>query len=664
MTARYRAFKDWIVRLQLVISVFCCTRAFFWVAASASFAFVDGKPTYEIGSNTSDSRGLVDANEPFPRIVNGVEVRPMRYPYVAILNQAHVLKCGGVLIAEDIVLTAAHCSESINEVQLGRHNRSDETEAYESLVVETLITHPRYYRNRFLDTDPHDFAVAKLFGRSQTATPIKMNTDPHTPVRDQQLYVFGWGSVDPYDLTAQSDVLLGASAYYLPNEECKTFVGTFGAHEVDYRRYVIDASLCATNFEEGSDSCRGDSGSGLILKGRDPSEDLLVGIVSAGFGCANPTLPAIYARVSEVHGWIREKVCELSAAPPAEFDCPVPDPPLITSAPCDDSSVGQEEPCEPEVTLTISLRLDSRPEEQGWVLRKKNDRGVWATEAERPIFSYNQTHSWSLVTEVVSARKNYDYEFVLFDSFGDIGGVEVTIVDERGNELLSVDPSIAIPAQKRYNMSFGFTVGEPPTSAPTSSGSSSMTTISSYESTPIGSFLSIVILFDAFPENIGFQLEKWNDETTVMAGGEETNGDFELVNAVYPGSFSSDLAEATTTVTIPLQLPRIENETYRFTMTSNEGRGFESGGYKVWLGEPSEGDFLFGGDQFYLEDTNVFYLEPEFIEPFDSNDDISMATHDSLDQPTDASSSKIWSGIVSIFSVLILSLVFCVMQLC
>eukprot|EP00536_Pseudo-nitzschia_multiseries_P013321 jgi/Psemu1/211261/e_gw1.560.29.1 len=328
-TRSHREFYGWIFRLQLlVVSVFCCccTRtAFFWPVFAA---FADGKPARGVtvntntntNTNTSDLRGLLadadaDADaisEPSPRIVNGVEVTTMRYPYVAILNQGHVLKCGGVLIAPDIILTAAHCSESVNEVQLGRHNRSDTTEEYESLIVESLVTHPRYYRNRFLDTDPHDFAVAKIFGRSRTAMPIAINSDPNTPVPDQELHVFGWGSVDPNDLTAQSDVLLGASAYYLPNEECKTFVGNFGAHKVDYRRYVIDVSLCARNFEEGSDSCRGDSGSGLVREGRDASEDLLVGIVSAGFGCANPTLPALYARVSEVHEWIRDQVCEMS----------------------------------------------------------------------------------------------------------------------------------------------------------------------------------------------------------------------------------------------------------------------------------------------------------------------------------------------------------------
>lgn len=33
--------------------------------------------------------------EPSPRIINGVEVEPFRYPYMALLTDQHVLKCGG-----------------------------------------------------------------------------------------------------------------------------------------------------------------------------------------------------------------------------------------------------------------------------------------------------------------------------------------------------------------------------------------------------------------------------------------------------------------------------------------------------------------------------------------------------------------------------------------
>jgi len=593
----------------------------------------------------------------------------MGFPYVAILNQGHALKCGGVLIASDIILTAAHCSESINEVQMGRHNRSDETEDYESLIVEKFITHPRYFRNRFLDTDPHDFGVVKLFGQSKKITPIRINQNPQIPVPDQQMLVSGWGSIDPDDLTATSDVLRGATAYYMTNEECKKFIGNFGGYKVDFQRYVIDATLCARNFEERMDSCRGDSGSGLVVRGREPKEDILVGIVSAGFGCANPTLPALYARVSEVYGWIRDRVCELSLSPPIYFECPAFDPEIdhsSTLSSCQEFSVVRDiklriENREPWTNVTLTLLLDSRPEERGWILRSQGERGLWITEAERPIFSYDKKQTMSVIIETLCVRNDRDYELVLLDSYGDID-VRVQILDEYGNKLLSVNESTS-NAGMQFSASFTFAVGAPPSDAPTISSPPSTTMIPTSQRTQIQPFISIVISFDLTPENIGFQLEKLDNGTNMMKDEDDFH---ELIHVVYPGSFSSDFAGATTTLVIPLQLQGKRTEIYRLIMTSNEGRGFTSGGYEVWLGDPSDGNFLFNGDKFYLEETNFFYVEPEATEQPTASP-LALIVEDSdawNNKETKQSSSAILSHMGSVvgFSVFVLSVVFFTVQ--
>ena len=91
------AISGWIVKLQLVLSMYYCTSTICWQAACNQFTFVDGESFIWTVSNTSDSRGNIDASEPSPRIINGFEVPPMGFPYAAILNQGHVLKCGGVV---------------------------------------------------------------------------------------------------------------------------------------------------------------------------------------------------------------------------------------------------------------------------------------------------------------------------------------------------------------------------------------------------------------------------------------------------------------------------------------------------------------------------------------------------------------------------------------
>ena len=64
--------------------------------------------------------------------------------------------------------------------------------------------------------------------------------------------------------------------------------------------------VCAAR--DGIDSCQGDSGGPLIIKGAIASADVQVGIVSWGIGCADPSYPGVYARVSEKIDWIQAQI--------------------------------------------------------------------------------------------------------------------------------------------------------------------------------------------------------------------------------------------------------------------------------------------------------------------------------------------------------------------
>jgi len=81
----------------------------------------------------------------------------------------------------------------------------------------------------------------------------------------------------------------------------------------------LDSSIhiCAGRTAGGVtyDSCNGDSGGPLIKYNAD-GQDVLVGVVSFGKECGNPTYPGVYGRVSAVKAWVEEWITKWDCTPP------------------------------------------------------------------------------------------------------------------------------------------------------------------------------------------------------------------------------------------------------------------------------------------------------------------------------------------------------------
>ena len=217
----------------------------------------------------------LEEDGPQSRIFGGWGTVDGRYNYAEIsLISSDGHKCGGMLIAPDIILSAAHCqwTESrYREIVVGKHHVGDVT--WEPFNVMGEFVHPGY------DTVDTRFDVMLIKSSSliEDTRPVRVNTDPTVPVNGESLTVLGLGYTEDGRLPAS---LQETSVTYTQNLDCVDFTSSTG--QTLKNDLKLDM-LCAG--DEGRDSCYGDSGSPLIRRGNSPVEDVAVGVVSWGYEC-------------------------------------------------------------------------------------------------------------------------------------------------------------------------------------------------------------------------------------------------------------------------------------------------------------------------------------------------------------------------------------------
>ncbi|XP_049534405.1 trypsin 3A1-like [Anopheles darlingi] len=228
------------------------------------------------------------------QIVGGFAIDITDAPYQVALLRNGRFDCGGSIISPAWILTAAHCTHGIPtreiSVRAGSsfRNRGDDVHA-----AEVVIEHPDY------DPDSTDFDYALI----ELATPIELDgvtkkaielqhEDDTGPEEDEHGLVSGWGATK--DRYTSNRVLRATFVPVLAQSDCERAYSKIGSD------LITDNMLCAGLYLGGRDACQGDSGGPLVV------DDVQVGVVSWGSGCALPTLPGVYARVSKAREWIRE----------------------------------------------------------------------------------------------------------------------------------------------------------------------------------------------------------------------------------------------------------------------------------------------------------------------------------------------------------------------
>ena len=287
----------------------------------------------DIGARAQE---MPEAGSPLPRapdaepgIVGGEEAEPGAWPWMAALvfssepNAYRGAFCGGVLIAAQWVLTAAHCAErsqpSDIDVVIGRLILSGS--GGERISVSEIVRHPSYNR-RTMDSD---IALLRLVSASSQPTIRSIDADEESLFAPGTMAtVTGWGLTDPDDESSYTDELRQVSVPVVSNAVCNA--------PQAYGGDVTSNMLCAGYAQGGQDSCSGDSGGPLMVPNAQGIGWLHAAIVSWADGCAEPHKYGVYTRVADFTQWIESHVGPLPTATLAPTSTPT-SPPADTSTP-------------------------------------------------------------------------------------------------------------------------------------------------------------------------------------------------------------------------------------------------------------------------------------------------------------------------------------------
>ncbi|XP_017775823.1 PREDICTED: transmembrane protease serine 11D-like [Nicrophorus vespilloides] len=220
------------------------------------------------------------------RIVGGFDAEEGAFPYQVSLRRGNFHFCGGSILNENWVLSAAHCvvgkSPENMSVVVGTNSLSEGGDWYD---IEQFIPHSLYSPYSV----KNDIALVRLKEPIEFSDKVKPINLPNEDTNEEDLILSGWGTTT-YPGNSP-DKLQTINLRSISNVKCA----------IEHAKNDVFATNICTLTKKGEGACHGDSGGPLV------HEDYQVGVVSWGIPCAKGK-PDVFTRVYGYLDWIKEEM--------------------------------------------------------------------------------------------------------------------------------------------------------------------------------------------------------------------------------------------------------------------------------------------------------------------------------------------------------------------